>query len=741
MAKKKIIKTPKMAVSNQTVAVLETDSVTPSQPRGSKSTMKFIVPLALLVGLATFAHIRVSMIGEDYAGLLAPLDRVFDLLLNLALIAVCFSVGRKICRWCKIDFVGFAEELAFSVLLGLGAVGLLIFGLGVSGLFKAFPIAALFIALIAFTYREVMHLWAASTQTINNVMAKANRPVALLFFGLVILLTIRAAEPPHAIDEAIYHLAAPKDFVSAGRLIPLYDNFSGNLPLLPHMFYVVCLIAKADIAARLFSLSLAIITALALYAFCSRYLNRKMAILAMFGFFGAGMVTEVSVTARIDVIVAGMVFITAYAMMNYLETNDRGWLIVSAMLAGFGLGVKYTAGVWIAMIGVMYLYETLVKKRQPVMKVVTNGILFSVIAFAGFCPWLVKNYVYFNNPVYPFMTGEVAEYDGSAVRYFNAEDESKMEAFYTQARKDIPQENATIEQEMAYRSTLKPERHPYRIWEYYTQPDTYNMGEAEYYHNPNYLFLVVPLLLILPKRRWVVWMAIFSVGFYFSVAATSWIARYYLPLYPTLTLIAVYVLVTLAERLQKHAPIAKILPTVAVASAVGLTAFIFAVQIYKAGGMSYLGGTLSRREFLQAAFFYPILDHLNHHTAPTDKVMLVGAQMGYHIDRDYLAEAGWDSVEWQRLMIRNDSFEQIHNDLKHQGITHILFTPGLYRFIATMGRAGSGPSGAMYKAALSSQERLDYYVQLRNWVTFECYRKKYAETVASYGDFFVLKIK
>jgi hypothetical protein len=740
MANKKRNKAIKMTPENQSVAVLEADMVAPTPAGRSKNMLKVLVPLVLIASLATFAHVKIAMIGDDYSGILSPLDRVFDLLLTFALIGVAYAVGRKVCRLWAIEFVGFAEDLSFSVMLGVGVVGLFIFGLGIFGLFKGLPVAALFIALIAFTYREIGQLWTAATQTFQSAMIKTNRPLALMFMGLIVLLAIRAAEPPHAVDEAIYHLPAPKDFVNAGRLIPLYDNFSGNLPLLPHMFYVVCLIAKADIATRLFSLSLAVISALALYAFCTRYLNKKMAVLALFGFFGAGMVTEVSITARIDVTVAGMVFIATYAMTNYLETDKRGWLVVSALLAGFSLGVKYTAGVWIAMIGVMYLYECLFKKRQPVMKVLTNGIIFVAIAFAGICPWLVKNYAFFKNPVYPFMTGEVAEYNGSDIRYFNADDEQKMEAFYAQARKEIPQENAEIEQDMAYRATLKPERHPFRVWEYYTQPDTYNMGE-EPYHNPNYLFLVVPLLLILPKQRWVGWMAIFSLGFYLFVASTAWIARYYLPLYPALTLISVYVLTTLSERLKKYAPIASILPTVAVATAVVLTAFVFAVQIYKAGGISYLSGSLSRREFLQAVFYHPIIDHINRNTLPTDKVMLVGAQMGYHLERDYLADAGWDTVEWQRLMVRNNSFEQINDELKRRGITHILFITGLFRFVALMGREGSGPSGAMYKAAFSSQGRLDYYVQLRNWVTFECYRKKFTETVASDGDYFILKIK
>jgi hypothetical protein len=76
------------------------------------------------------------------------------------------------------------------------------------------------------------------------------------------------------------------------------DNFSGNLPFLVHMLYAVCLMAKTDIAAKLLSLLLAVVSAFGLYAFCARFLSRRVGALALFAFFAAGMVIEIAVTTR-----------------------------------------------------------------------------------------------------------------------------------------------------------------------------------------------------------------------------------------------------------------------------------------------------------------------------------------------------------------------------------------------------------------------------------------------------------
>lgn len=730
----------------QSVAVLTpADSVSVLRTSVTRA-LYWLLPVAVLVAFSIFAHFRVAALGQDYTGILMPFDRIFDLVLVLILVATVFAAGRELARLFSLSFDGLAEEVAFSVMLGTGAVGLLIFGLGMLGWFSALPVALLFLALLAFTRRGVFRFYTAVIVAArHNFISKQRRTVAILFCALLVLLTLRAALPPHVIDEAIYHLAAPKSFIEARRIYPLYDNFSGDMPLLAHMFYVVCLIVKADIAARVFSLSLAVTTAIALYAFGRRYFSPKVGTLAMFGFFGAGMVLELSVTTRIDVTLAGMGFIALYAMMNYFETDSRGWLWASALLSGFSLGIKYTAAIWVGLMGVMFVYESLFRKRQPFVTVLSRGLLFSVIAFAAFMPWMAKNYYYFRSPVYPFVTGEVAEYGPQGTRFFNSEDERKMDQYLEKSKREIPKTVDRITALMTIAEGNRVERHPFRAWEFFTDPEQYNMGAAEGHHEPNYLFFLAPLLLFLPKHRWMVWLALISVGFFCFVAATSWIARYYVPIYPAMTLIAAYVLVTLSEKLKPHAPIAGILPATAVGSAVVLTAFVFALQLYVSGAASFLTGQLSRREFLQAGFYYPAIDYINHNLPPDARIMLVGAQMGYHLERPYLAEVGWDTVEWQRLMIRNETLEGINEDIKRQGITHFLYGPGLFRFIAAVGREGSGPSGVMYKGSDTERPRKDYYVQLRNWATFELYRSKYLETLQSFNvedaEYIVLKVK
>jgi predicted membrane-bound mannosyltransferase len=135
-------------------------------------------------------------------------------------------------------------------------------------------------------------------------------------------------------------LARRKQFVDQGRVFASYDNALANVPFLIQMIYAVCLMAKSDVAAKVFSLMLAVNTALAIYAFAHRFFTRRIAAMHCLSFSLREWWLKVSVTTRIDVSLAGMLFAATYAMIIFLETDQRKWLWVSAILAGFSLGLN-----------------------------------------------------------------------------------------------------------------------------------------------------------------------------------------------------------------------------------------------------------------------------------------------------------------------------------------------------------------------------------------------------------------
>ena len=714
----------------------EEQTLMAQSPAVIKTTRVAAVLGAALCIAATLTHIYLGAAAEDATGVLAVLDHLFDLVAAVTLSSVLLSVGNSLTKRFSLQFIDSAEHLAFSFFLGTGVVGLLVLLMGLLGLLRGWAILALLLVALALTARDLPQLWQSLIRALRTAFEA--KLVTAVFIALFVLILVRTLLPPHVADELIYHLPVPQQFVQAGRVFPSYDNSLGNMPFLVHMIYAVFLLAGSDVAAKLFSLFLAIATAVSLYAFCCRFITRRVGVIALFAFFASGMIVELAITTRIDVSLAGMLFACTYAMINYLSSRSRAWFWFSAVFAGFSLGIKHTAALWIFLAGILYLVET-IRSRESIGKVLKYGVIYTFLALAVASPWYIKNAIWFHNPIYPFVTGEVAEFGPNGIRYFNAEDERKLDAHFEAARKAIPDVVAAQQQELTQAASTRVERHPMRLWEFFFRPQAYLMAEP--YQFPNYLFLVIPLIVFLKPARWIWWLLILGLGFVFSVTATAWISRYLVPAYPALTIVAAYVLDALSRRLSPRLAIANRIPVYAVALAFipVITACVASLRYFHS--IEYLTGIVSHHEFLTRLTFYQPFEFVNRELPSTTRVMMIGAQMNYGLNRPYYADESWFVTKWRRLLVANDSLEAVNESLKQQGFTHIIYSPGLFPFAAQMGLEGTGGMSLLAKREDGAVPRTPEYPLLRNWSTVELYKERYLEPVYSDDNFEVLRIK
>ena len=716
-------------------------AITSPNSRFSKSLGGAFILLAVALCLAaTAAHIYLNTSADNATGPLSVLNHFYDLVVALLISFVILCLGHTLAKRFKLQFATQAENLTFSFFLGTGVVALVVLFIGLLGLLRGWAMIGLLILCLALSARDVPELIQNLKQAFRTAFATSqSRIVSYVFIAFIALLILRALTPPHTADELIYHLPVPQQFVEAGRVFPSYDNSLGNVPFLIHMIYIVCLMAGSDIAAKLFSLFIAITTAISLYAFCNRYLSRRVGVISLFAFFAAGMIVEVAVSARIDVSLAGMLFACTFAMINYLTTRVRAWLWLSAVLGGFSMSIKHTAALWIFFVGVLYLIET-IRSRESAVKILIRGVLYTLIALAVASPWYIKNAVWFHNPIYPFVTGEVAEFGENGVRYFNADDERKLDAHFAAAQKEIPTVVAAQEQEIQKAASSRLERHPMRLWEFFLKPNTYLMAEPN--HFPNYLFLIIPLVIFLKPGKWIWYLLALSLAFVFSVTFTSWIARYLIPAYPALTVVAAYTLAALATRLESRHAIGRRIPAWALAVALVpiLTACTQSLQYFQS--LDYLAGLISRQTFFVRLSFFRPINFINHELPPTARVLTIGALETYGLQRPHSADESWFATKWRRLLVHNDSLEAVNQQLKAQGFTHVFYNGSLSIFAAEMGVEGTGGMSLLVKSEDGAATKSPQYPLLRNWSTFTLYKERFLEPVYKDKDGYeILKIK
>jgi hypothetical protein len=700
------------------------NSVVPLTNVKSSSLLYVLIAFVLFAGAGIYGHIKVSADPSHITGISLVLDHIFNILVAGGMFALFFAVGRKLLSLFNFEWRSFAEEFAFSIIIGAATLAFAILAVALAGLLNRYAVGIIFLAALILCGRQLRRLLEVAQALITRDYSKPIEVAYILGFLLVVLvMVLRALTPPHAYDEAIYHLAAVKRFLEAGSITPLYDLIQGNLHLLWHMLYAPCLMVGADSATKLLSVGFALVTALALYGYASRFLTQTTGYVAALAFFGAGMVTQVGTTARIDVTLAGVLFLATYAMTVYLEDRIVKWLWLSGLLSGIAVSIKLTGLLWVAILGAVYLIQTGYKSSfRDFAGHLRLGVFYFLLVLAVVSPWLVKNYVYFHNPIYPLVSGEtVTDQRSQAISRFGPAEEQRLETYFQQTRERNVSLVERIRNILATAAGRRVERHPFQFWGYFTDPNLFNVGEPN--HTPNYLFLVCPLFLLFARDRRLIWLALSCVVFFIGMSWSAWTARYLLPIYPPLTLIGAYVVVQATEWLKNKGAIAVAIPVIALLITTGSTLLVESLQMIKGREFNYINGSMSRADFMNQFFYYPSLRYVNDSTGPDVKVFMMGCQMGYDLQRAYVADTGWESTPWRRLLLKGGSPQGVRDTMKGEGITHVIYSPDLYPFATSTGNLSiAAPSAA-------ANGRPDYYEQWRNWATFEDFKTQYLQLI------------
>jgi len=228
------------------------------------------------------------------------------------------------------------------------------------------------------------------------------------------------------------------------------------------------------------------------------------------------------------------------------------------------------------------------------------------------------------------------------------------------------------------------------------------------------------------------WLAALSAAYFVLLTQVIWHSRYLLPIYPALTIVVAYALTNLSEwatakgRSRLLCVALKALPVIALVVTLGPLLFTSVMQLVQLRGTEYLAGQLSRRGFMSSVFYYPAIDYINRALPPDARVMMIGAQMSYGLRRDHIVDTSLDTVGWQRLLLRSDSMAGVADDLKQQGVTHLLVGYSIFKWGAV--RSGSA---SLMTAEILHKTRPDYYVQLRNGTTLDLFLSQYAEALYS----------
>lgn len=318
----------------------------------------------------------------------------------LGLVVLAYGLGRALLA--RVEFQSRLEQFVFSTGLGLGAMALFVFVLGVLGVLYFSVVLVGIAALVA----ACANLWK---ELLTGFLRRPWRPslagmaIAALLIVVALPLALLPLYPPTAFDAIMYHLPYAKNYVAGHGVSPVLSSRFPVFPQVNEMLFTLSLLLYDDVLAQLTQFLMMALVGVALYAWGSRAYSREVGLWAVGLWLANPIVIRLAGYAFIDI---GLVFfatLSAYAFFGGHAKNRLAWTILAGAFAGLAAGSKYSGLFFVAALGVPVLYITL---RQRNVRHVT-GYALAVLATGA--PWYLYNAYYSGNPVFPFLEGLFGE--------------------------------------------------------------------------------------------------------------------------------------------------------------------------------------------------------------------------------------------------------------------------------------------------------------------------------------------
>jgi 4-amino-4-deoxy-L-arabinose transferase-like glycosyltransferase len=398
--------------------------------------------------------------------------------------------------------------------IGFAALALLVFALGLAHAFNRWALIAVVAAgasaALFFLPGEVPPARAAW-----RAYRGAPRWLLLAAAAIVALDIFLASAPPTSGDATAYHLSAPKEWLQAGHLFPIWWDWNTFQPFSTEMHLALAQALEGGRAAMTVSGVLGAFSVACVYGLARELAGTRAAAVAALVWVAQGMFLWEATGGFVELVLAGFV---ALGLWHVLASRKSGRLLDAAwagLVIGIAAGTKYHGLVFVPVFALLVAALA----RGPATRRLLAAVAFCALAAVA-APWYVRNWIVTGNPVYPFAAGTFGG------RYLDAS-----------ARYDLDQSLAGYGLPGIWRLPFFP-------LEFLLRTDRYERG---YSFSPA-LFVLPPIAIALGGR----WARLLGVAI-LAYLLVWWevmhqVTRYLLPVLPLAAVLAGWVAVALWER-------------------------------------------------------------------------------------------------------------------------------------------------------------------------------------------------
>ena len=500
--------------------------------------------------------------------------------------------------------------------------------------------------------------------------------VFLLMASLVTLITvivIMSMVPPVSKDALIHHLAVPELYLKHGGVyeIPFMD-FS-YYPMNLEFLYMIPLYFGNDIIPKLIHFAFALSTALLIFNYLKKRAGLVYGLSGAVFFLSIPIIVKLSINVYVDLGVIFFSFASLLLILKWLDENFRArYLIYSGITCGLALGTKYNALITFALLALFipFLYSRFNgDKKHLNSRSLYYCAGFVLAALIFFSPWMIRNYSWKDNPVYPLYNSIFNQTDqiNNKIRGESEEEKVKQNRGFFTYRNNIYGE-----------STLEIASLPVRI--FFQGKD----GDPQYFDGKlNPFLLIFPILAFLPlkntsgtlKRERMIFL-VFSLLFFFIAFFTAVLRiRYISPIIPPLTVLSILGIKNLLEAVNNRP--SRIFRVTGNISVVLLFIFSLALNVNYIAGLfkdvdpvPFISGRISRDEYISRFIpEYPALKYINTKVSTDAKIFFIYlGKRGYYCNRNYEFNQGF----LHDLIFKARTPGDIFEGFRKKGFTHLL---------------------------------------------------------------------
>lgn len=304
-----------------------------------------------------------------------------------------------------------SEAWFFSGTCGLLMVGVLPFILGLVWCTST----SMLLVLGLLTLSGGAALFSERRPTTTSPSGRRGLRVLLAGAALLLPLFLVTLTPPVQSDAMRYHLAAPQEYLKAGRIVYLPYNAFSNFPFLGEMHFLYALAANAAEVSQMMHFAEMLLGALGTAALAGRV--ARMSGLSTLGLWPLGAAVcylaipaglVVSTWPNIDHLATVYLLAMVHAALLAGTNMSRGAFALLGFAAAGAAGTKYTMLPMMAPVAAVFFVMAWPRLRsQPTSRTpFITGCMISLallVLLGGI--WYLKSLIYTGNPVYPLAQG------------------------------------------------------------------------------------------------------------------------------------------------------------------------------------------------------------------------------------------------------------------------------------------------------------------------------------------------